>query len=112
MKRYDPEIPPNPEEWLQLDEAERLLVVERYHRDARIPLPKSARHVHAVFHVSVENQLAANDEPIIRALSRLRAEGLSRHDAIHAIGSVVAAHVHDVMNAKGDEATLRQRSNV
>jgi hypothetical protein len=63
MDRYNPELAPDPNEWLQLDEDERLILVEEYHRDARVPLPRKARRLHATIHAVVENQLALNDEP-------------------------------------------------
>jgi len=97
MNRYDPEVAPPAEEWVALDEGERILLVEAYHRDARIPLSKTARKLHASFHVIVENQLASNDEPVVRALARLMKQGLSRHDAVHAIGSVVAEEIYDLL---------------
>ncbi|HVB78652.1 MAG TPA: hypothetical protein VNE82_01745 [Candidatus Binataceae bacterium] len=97
MERYDPEIAPVAENWLDLDEGERLLVVEAYHRDARISMPKGARKLHASMHVIVENQLAENDEPVVRALGRLMKEGLTRHDAVHAIGSLVAVQIYDLL---------------
>lgn len=89
MNRYDPDHAPVPEQWLALDEGERTLLVERYHLDARIPLPESATMLHATLHVAVENQLAAGDEPVTQALVRLMGDGLSRHDAVHAIGWVL-----------------------
>ena len=54
-----------------LDKSATLRLVQRYHRDARIRPPESVRRLHAVFHVIVENQLAMNDEPLIRALPDL-----------------------------------------
>ena len=60
-------------------------------------------------HVVVENQLALNDEPVVRALDRLRKEGLSRHDAVHAIGSVVAEHIYDLLKHKDAPETSRAR---
>ncbi|MEO3693535.1 hypothetical protein [Roseateles paludis] len=45
---------------------------------------------HAAMHVIVENQIASVFGPTVRAMARLQGQGLSRHDAIHAIGSVVA----------------------
>src|SRR5262249_40443203 len=71
-------------------------IVEEYHRIARIPLPRKARRLHATIHMVVENQLALNDEPVLRALERLKKEGLTRHDAVHAIGSQVAEHIYDI----------------
>lgn len=91
MIRYDPSQTPDPAEWLELDEQERVDRVERYHRRARIDLPNLT--LHATIHVAVENQLAADDEPAVRALVRLMKEGLSRHDAVHAIGSLVAEQI-------------------
>ena len=97
MERYDPELAPDPDEWLGLDEDLRLILVEEYHRDARIALPRKARRLHATIHAVVENQLALNDEPVVRALGRLINEGLSRHDAVHAIGSRVAEQIYDML---------------
>ncbi|MBI3042898.1 MAG: DUF1841 family protein [Betaproteobacteria bacterium] len=109
MERYDPETAPTSEDWLEIDEGERLLLVEEYHRDARIPLPKRARRLHASMHVVVENQLASNDEPVVRALARVMKEGLSRHDAVHAIGSVVAEEIYDILKQKDPPDTVRAR---
>jgi hypothetical protein len=109
MDRYDPEVAPDPEDWVALDEGERILLVEWYHRDARIDIPKAARALHASMHVVVENQLAENDEPVVRALARLMKERLSRHDAVHAIGSVVAEQIYDALKLKDTPASLRAR---
>ncbi len=100
MNRYDPDQTPNPEEWLALDEQLRLGLVESFHRRARVALPNVT--IHAAFHVVVENQLAENYEPTARAMTRLTTEGLSRHEAVHAIASVVTEHIHDLFNAKAD----------
>jgi hypothetical protein len=92
VKRYDPLQAPEPEEWLSLDESERIRLAAEYHRRARIRLPN--RKVHAVFHVIAENQIATGDEiPVRRTLVRLMEEGLDRHEAIHAIGLALTEHV-------------------
>jgi hypothetical protein len=109
MDRYDPEVAPGAEGWLALDEDERLLLVEWYHRDVRADIPKAARPLHASMHVVVENQLASNDEPVVRALARLMKEGLSRHDAVHALGSVVAENIYDIVKVKDAPETSRAR---
>ena len=94
--RYDPQHAPDPEAWLALDEAERIELVLQYHRRARVRVPNS--RLHATIHVIVENQVALGDEiPVRRTLERLRAEGLDRHDAVHAIGSVTAKHIYDLL---------------
>ena len=96
VKRYDPQHAPDPEAWLALDEAERTELVLQYHRRARVKLPNA--RLHATIHVVVENQVALGDEiPVRRTLERLRAEGLDRHDAVHAAGSVLAKRIYDLL---------------
>jgi hypothetical protein len=107
VDRYDPSASPDPDEWLELDEQERSLLVDDYHRRARVELPNAT--LHATIHVVVENQLATADEPVARALSRLMKDGLTRHDAIHAIGSVVAENIFDLLKAKDSAEVARAR---
>ena len=104
MEAYNPERTPEPETWLELDEQERIVLVETYHRGARIKLPNVTAH--ASLHAIVENQIALNLDPVVRAMHRLGKEGLTRHDAVHAIGSVVAEHLFDILkiNQSGDAA--------
>ena len=92
IDKYDPLKAPDPEEWLALDEMQRLDLVEDYHRRARVRLPNAGGH--AALHAAVENQIALGDEiPVQRTTQRLIAEGLDRHEAIHAIASVLAGHM-------------------
>ncbi len=100
MNRYDPDHAPDPGQWLALDEQLRIQLVEAYHRAARIKLPSLTAH--AVFHAMVENQIAEDTESVVRAMARLTTEGLSRHEAIHAVASVLAEHIHDLFSAKAD----------
>jgi Domain of unknown function (DUF1841) len=96
MKRYDPEIAPDGEEWLELDEGARQALVEDFHRKARIRLPN--RTVHASMHVAVENQVAMGDDlPVAKIIDRLLGEGLDRHDALHAVASVLWEHLFNLM---------------
>lgn len=70
--------------------------VLEYHRGARATLPNE--RLHASIHVVVENQVALGDAlPARQVLERLQAEGLDRHDAIHAIGAVLADHIDELM---------------
>lgn len=101
MNHYDPDHAPNPEQWLALDEQVRIHLAEEYHRAKRIKLPNVKAH--AVFHAIVENQIAENLESVVRAMARLTAEGLSRHESIHAIASVLAEHIHELFNITVDE---------
>ena len=102
LPAYDPDIQPNTEAWLELDEQERITLAERYHRRAKIELPNVKAH--AAFHAIVENQLALGLESVARAVPRLLKQGLSRHDAIHAIASVLADHLYEQENSKTEDA--------
>jgi Domain of unknown function (DUF1841) len=96
VKRYDPHHAPDPAAWLALEEGGRTELVLQYHRRARVRLPNA--HLHATMHVIVENQVALGDEiPVRRTLERLQAEGLDRHDAVHAVGSVLAKRIYDLL---------------
>lgn len=94
--RYDPLKAPNPEEWLELDELERIALVRRYHRRKQIKLPNA--EMHATLHALVESQVAMGDEiPVKRTLERLQRAGLDRHDAIHAVANVLVLHLQALL---------------
>ncbi len=99
MMRYDPAEAPDRAEWLDLDESERLTLVEAYHRRAKVRLPNP--QAHTIFHVIVENQALDDDLPVGRAITRLMDEGLDRHEAVHAIGSVLAGYINELMGDGG-----------
>jgi hypothetical protein len=104
MRRYDPLATPNPQEWLALDEQKRIDLARDYHRRANIDLPNDT--VHAVLHAVVETQVALGDEiSVERTLRRLMSEGLDRHEAVHAIGSVLAEYLFDLSkgNVTGED---------
>jgi hypothetical protein len=111
VQNYDPEVSPNPTEWLALDERLRIRLAEVYHRNGREKLPNL--NAHAAFHAIVENQIAEGLESVVRAMARLMKQGLSRHDALHAVGSCVADHVFEAMNTKdeGIASTAQARYN-
>jgi hypothetical protein len=111
VTNYDPDIAPDPTIWLALDEQERIQLAEAHHRMARIKLPSV--ETHALFHTIVENQIAEGLDCVVRAMARLMKEGLSRHDALHAIGSVIAEHLFEAMDSKsnGDPSTMQTRYN-
>ena len=59
--------------------------------------------LHATMHVIVENQLAAGNPPEVGAtLERLMTAGLTRHEAVHAVASVVAEALFKVMKQSVD----------
>jgi hypothetical protein len=98
MKHYDPLAAPDPSEWLALDEHERMRIVGRYHR--RIGFNAASFESHVAIHTTIENQIAMGDElPVRRKIEQLMHEGLDRHEAIHAVGSVLAGLVYDIGQA-------------
>jgi hypothetical protein len=103
---YDPEVAPDPTSWLALDEQERIRLADAHHRAARIRLPSVATH--ALIHAVVENQIAEGLDCVLRAMARLMSEGLSRHDALHAIGSVVAEHLYEIVKKTKDDPKTSQ----
>ena len=109
MINYDPAIAPESDHWLALDEQLRIVLAEKYHTVAKIELPDA--RLHAAFHVIVENQLAESVDTTVRGVTRLMREGVSRHDAIHAIGSVLGGQISEAAKSKdgkyGDVAQAR-----
>ncbi len=108
---YDPMTAPNSDDWEAMDEDERMMIVMDHHREAGVELPNE--RIHAAIHVIVENQIALGDETAAAAtLERMIREGLDRHEAIHAIGSVLADFMQELLdgdvapgsNEKYDEA--------
>jgi hypothetical protein len=108
---YDPEQAPDAQEWLALDDQERMRLAQNYHVTARIKVRNTKAH--AALHALVESQIAHGTRHISRAVDRLQKEGLTRHDAIHAVGSVLAsfpydsAHGQRELNARIDALTAQ-----
>jgi hypothetical protein len=104
--RYNADQAPDPEAWLELDESDRIDLVIDYHVRAKQPVGESER-LHAAAHVIVENQAAMGDATVVPAtLDRLMREGLDRHDAIHAIGSVLVGIFFDVAKNPGKQVDI------
>lgn len=80
-----------------MDEDERIALIQAFHRRVRDKTPNP--RIHAGVHLIVENQLAEGLETVKETLERLRAEGLGRHEAIHAIGRALIQHLSNLMQA-------------
>jgi len=103
--KYDPQLQVDPQAWMALDESERLDSVAEYHRLRKVRLPNI--DIHATFHAIVENQVALGDGfPAKSVLSRLMAEGLDRHEAVHAIASVLSGRIFDALQGKDPSSDL------
>lgn len=95
------------EQWEALDTDERINFVMEYHQEAGTEAPPD-EYSHALLHVVVENQIAlGNETPVETAFHRLLDGNLDRHDAIHAIASVLVNHIYELMHgddrAKGND---------
>jgi hypothetical protein len=107
--RYDPEKPPAPDVWRDLDEDEAQLMIARHHRSPGCAHPPAAnRRLHDITHLLVENHAASPDLPIADALVRLVAEGLTRHEAVHAVGSVMSRYLLDALSPGTPAPDLEQ----
>ncbi|HET8539515.1 MAG TPA: DUF1841 family protein [Anaeromyxobacter sp.] len=109
---YDAERAPDPASWTAAPEAERLAAIEAHHRALAAPHPATRQpRVHAAIHLVVEDQLAAGaPHEARRALERLVGGGLSRHEAIHAIASVVAAAAQGALSGARFDAAAYARA--
>jgi len=108
---YDPETAPEPASWLALDEALRIELVFEQHLDE--PIEEARSVAHAAMHVTVENQIAMGLAYVSDACARLVAQGLSRHEAIHAIAAVLAGYMTELVrdNAPPAAALARYQAN-
>ncbi len=104
MKNYDPTKPPDPEKWQALDHDEQVEMIRRFHQRARLKPPNA--EAHAMFHAVVEGQIAGGDARVRETLERLMREGLDRHDALHAVASVLAEQMWNAMNKPQEGGSL------
>ncbi|MGE0417002.1 MAG: DUF1841 family protein [Acetobacteraceae bacterium] len=103
---YDPLQPPDPAVWQEASSEDRIRVVRAYHEAAG--MSGSALTVHGGLHVTVENQIALNDPPIVAVkVQQLMAQGLDRHQALHAVASVLIDHMRR-MTAPGRRPMERE----
>ncbi len=95
MFLYSPVHEPDYRVWLACPEQDRLDSVIAYHQ--RLGLSDMEVRRHSLIHVVVENQLAEEVAAVAAKLDELMAGGLDRHEAIHAIGSVVMELIYRTM---------------
>jgi hypothetical protein len=107
---YNPEQQPAAGEWLATPEHERIRVVATFHMVNRIKSGNAKAH--AAMHVIVENQVAMGFGPTVRAIDRLQREGLSRHDSLHAIGSVLSEFMFSAMRKPAETGSQVLQSQI
>ena len=96
---YDPIEGPAADAWLEADESERIDAVRHYHEGAGVSA--GSLRGHAIVHSMVETQLARGMSSVAAAAQRLRDEGLDRHEAVHAIGSVLSKLLYEAASGDG-----------
>jgi hypothetical protein len=85
------EHPEHADLWGHLDE----LSDEQVERDGTNPIA----HIH--IHVVIENQIANGDpKETAQTVEALMRQGMSRHDAIHAVGTVLADEIFHILKDK------------
>ena len=109
MESYQPSQNPNPEEWLALDEGERIYLVQEFHSTLAEELPENAASMHATIHVVVENQLALQVQPVPATIEKLVRQGLDRHEAIHAVGAILAEDIFEILKNSKKPSLNRYR---
>jgi len=98
---YDADLAPDPSAWLGAAEDVREQAVRAYHARLTDQPPVAKPGLHTALHVIVENQLAAGDpEETAATLHRLVSAGTTRHEAIHAVASVVVREMDAVVRQK------------
>ena len=100
MNIHDPDLSVNAEEWLEMDEAVRLDLIVKHHQKSSESEPEGGWELHSTLHCVVENQIALATENVRETLAKLIRQGLSRHDAIHAIGTVVSEDLFEMSKDK------------
>lgn len=86
MDGYDPDRGPDPQEWLALPEEERHALVSAAH--------PGAPPMHVSLHVVVESQVASGLPAAAReTVERFVAQGVRRHQAVHAVAGVLTKHL-------------------
>lgn len=106
LYKYDPLVAPPPNVWLAMGEMQRILLVQEYHEMEGIELPNAL--LHATIHGTIETQAAMGDElPVAETLEKLMQSGMDRHEAIHAIGVVLAEMLYEMGKGRGPKTGKR-----
>ena len=90
--------------------AERVRVIATFHVVHR--LKSSNAKAHAALHTIVENQAATGFGPTVRALARLQSQGLTRHEAVHAVGSVLSRFMFAAMEGSSQTDSQALQSGI
>ena len=105
---YNPNIQIDKQQWLEMDEAQRIAIVETFHAQNDEDLEEEAKTLHASFHVIVENQIAQNVTIVEQTIAKLIRQGIDRHEAIHAISAIMSEDILNAARGEGEEFTIKK----
>jgi hypothetical protein len=108
MESYDPSIQPNANEWLEATDYVKTALVREFHEQNEEGLDEEALTIHSTVHVIVENQLAMGVELLPETIAKLVRQGLSRHEAIHAIGAIITEDIYNIIRGNKNEFSPKQ----
>lgn len=108
MEFYSPSTAPVSEEWLAIDDGERLELVRTFHEAEDNDLDEKALTIHSTIQVIVENQLALKVELLPETLEKLTRQGLSRHESLHAIGAIISGDIMAILKGERTEFSPKQ----
>ena len=100
MIAHNPNKQVDAEDWLEVDEDTHLREIVEFHQGLTEAEPESGWVLHSTLHCVVENQIALGTENVGETLAKLQRQGLSRHEAIHAIGAVVGEDLFEMSSDK------------
>ncbi|WP_163373043.1 hypothetical protein [Endozoicomonas acroporae] len=104
MKYYNPDKPLNVSEWLVLDDEQRKILVSNFHLSTEEEFQDDgALTMLSYMHVVVENQIATNVDLVSETVTKLVRQGLSRHEALHAISAIIVEDIFDMLKGTKSE---------
>jgi hypothetical protein len=101
---YDPRVEPD-ERWFKVHEDTQIDSVEAHHEALGDKHPPVDEGSHDVVHAMIERFVKANHYGAKDALDRLRAAGLTRHEAVHALVDVFSKKFFDSVEDDNDPTT-------
>ena len=99
MKKYEPLFYGEKDEWLRLEEEERIALVLDYHENLDEEFEGESIRLHAAMHVVVENQIALGETYVENTVARIMRQGISAHEAIHAIAAILSEDIVSLLNS-------------
>jgi hypothetical protein len=108
MNNYQPNKPVDPQQWLDMDEIERIELVREYHQTLDHGLPEDGFSGHCIIHTIVENQIAMGVEYVPETIAKLTRQGLDRHEAVHAVGAILSEDIFEMLNGYSKEFSAKK----